>query len=43
MLENKKFFIKTHGCQMNVYDSDKLTDVLKVNLKMIETNDPQGC
>ena len=26
---------------MNVYDSDKLTDVLKVNLKMIETNDPQ--
>jgi tRNA-2-methylthio-N6-dimethylallyladenosine synthase len=41
MLENKKFFIKTHGCQMNVYDSDKLTDVLKVNLKMIETNDPQ--
>jgi tRNA-2-methylthio-N6-dimethylallyladenosine synthase len=41
MLENKKFFIKTHGCQMNVYDSDKLTDVLKVNLKMIETNDPK--
>jgi len=41
MLENKKFFIKTHGCQMNVYDSDKLTDVLKVNLKMVETNDPQ--
>jgi tRNA-2-methylthio-N6-dimethylallyladenosine synthase len=41
MLENKKFFIKTHGCQMNVYDSDKLTDVLKVNLKMTETNDPQ--
>jgi len=26
---------------MNVYDSDKLTDVLKVNLKMIETNDPK--
>ena len=42
MLENKKFFIKTHGCQMNVYDSDKLTDVLKVNLKMIETKDPQN-
>ena len=41
MLENKEFFIKTHGCQMNVYDSDKLTDVLKVNLKMIETNDPK--
>ncbi len=41
MLENKKFFIKTHGCQMNEYDSDKLTDVLKVNLKMIETKEPQ--
>ena len=26
---------------MNEYDSDKLTDVLKVNLKMIETKEPQ--
>ncbi|MBT3697017.1 MAG: tRNA (N6-isopentenyl adenosine(37)-C2)-methylthiotransferase MiaB [Gammaproteobacteria bacterium] len=41
MLENKKFFIKTHGCQMNEYDSGKLTDVLKINLKMIETKEPQ--
>ena len=40
MLENKKFFIKTHGCQMNEYDSDKLTDVLRVNLKMVETKNP---
>jgi len=23
-----KLFIKTHGCQMNVYDSDKMADVL---------------
>jgi len=23
-----KLFIKTHGCQMNVYDSDKMSDVL---------------
>ena len=38
MLENKKFFIKTHGCQMNEYDSDKLGDVLTKNLKMIQTN-----
>ena len=25
----KKLFIKTHGCQMNFYDSDKMTDLLK--------------
>ena len=41
MLENKKFFIKTHGCQMNEYDSDKMADVLKINLRMIETKEPQ--
>jgi len=39
MLENKKFFIKTHGCQMNEYDSEKLGDILKKNLRMIETKD----
>ena len=26
---SKKVFVKTFGCQMNVYDSDKITDVLK--------------
>ncbi len=25
----KKLFIKTHGCQMNFYDSDRMTDLLK--------------
>ncbi|MGH8859062.1 MAG: tRNA (N6-isopentenyl adenosine(37)-C2)-methylthiotransferase MiaB, partial [Polaromonas sp.] len=25
---SKKVFIKTFGCQMNEYDSDKLSDVL---------------
>lgn len=25
----KKLYIKTYGCQMNVYDSDRMTDVLK--------------
>ncbi len=25
----KKLFIKTYGCQMNFYDSDKITDTLK--------------
>lgn len=26
---SKKVFVKTYGCQMNVYDSDRMTDVLK--------------
>jgi len=26
-----KLFIKTHGCQMNEYDSDKMADVLAVS------------
>jgi tRNA-2-methylthio-N6-dimethylallyladenosine synthase len=26
---NKKLYIKTYGCQMNFYDSDKMSDVLK--------------
>ena len=25
----KKLYIKTHGCQMNMYDSDKMIDLLK--------------
>ena len=25
----KKLYIKTHGCQMNFYDSDRMTDLLK--------------
>lgn len=29
--QHKKLFIKTHGCQMNVYDSDKMADVLKAS------------
>jgi tRNA-2-methylthio-N6-dimethylallyladenosine synthase len=29
MGEHKKLFIKTYGCQMNVYDSQRMEDVLK--------------
>ena len=28
MAEQKKLFIKTYGCQMNVYDSQRMRDVL---------------
>ncbi|GJM13051.1 MAG: tRNA-2-methylthio-N(6)-dimethylallyladenosine synthase [Pseudohongiella sp.] len=28
-IETKKVFIKTHGCQMNEYDSDRMLDLLK--------------
>ena len=35
----KKVFIRTFGCQMNVYDSDKMADVLRVNGGYEKTDD----
>ena len=35
-----KLFIKTHGCQMNEYDSSKMADVLAVSHRMQVTQDP---
>jgi tRNA-2-methylthio-N6-dimethylallyladenosine synthase len=35
----KKLFIKTYGCQMNVYDSDRMADVL-APLGYTSTDDP---
>ena len=37
----KKVFIKTFGCQMNEYDSDKMADVLNANEGMIKTDTPE--
>ena len=36
----KKLFIKTFGCQMNEYDSDKMADVLGVNETIVRTETP---
>ncbi len=35
-----KVFIKTHGCQMNVYDSDRMLDALLGEHGMTVTDDP---
>jgi tRNA-2-methylthio-N6-dimethylallyladenosine synthase len=37
---SKKVFIKTYGCQMNVYDSQRMSDVL-LPLGYVGTEDPQ--
>jgi tRNA-2-methylthio-N6-dimethylallyladenosine synthase len=37
----KKLFIKTYGCQMNVYDSDRMSDVL-APLGYAATDMPEG-
>lgn len=36
-LKNKKFFLKTYGCQMNVHDSEQIKAILE-NLGMVETD-----
>jgi len=35
----KKLFIKTHGCQMNFYDSDKMSDLLKPHGYQLDNNE----
>jgi tRNA-2-methylthio-N6-dimethylallyladenosine synthase len=37
----KKLFIKTFGCQMNEYDSDKMADVLGVTEDIVRTDTPE--
>ena len=36
----KKLYLKTHGCQMNQYDSAKMADVLRVSHGLEVTEDP---
>ena len=35
----KKLYIKTYGCQMNFYDSDKITDLLKPHGYQLNANE----
>ncbi|MDO3623996.1 tRNA (N6-isopentenyl adenosine(37)-C2)-methylthiotransferase MiaB [Ralstonia pseudosolanacearum] len=37
----KKIFIKTFGCQMNEYDSDKMADVLNAAEGLVPTDTPE--
>jgi tRNA-2-methylthio-N6-dimethylallyladenosine synthase len=37
----KKVFIKTFGCQMNEYDSDKMVDVLNAANGLVKTDTPE--
>ena len=37
----KKVFIKTFGCQMNEYDSDKMADVLGASSGLVRTDIPE--
>ncbi|WP_018152640.1 tRNA (N6-isopentenyl adenosine(37)-C2)-methylthiotransferase MiaB [Leeia oryzae] len=38
---SKKIFIKTFGCQMNEYDSDKMADLLNVSEGLSKTDNPE--
>lgn len=38
----KKIYIKTYGCQMNEYDSQKMRDVLNASHDLEWTDDPQS-
>ncbi|MFO1346540.1 MAG: tRNA (N6-isopentenyl adenosine(37)-C2)-methylthiotransferase MiaB [Rhodocyclaceae bacterium] len=37
----KKLFIRTFGCQMNEYDSDKMADVLNASEGVVKTDNPE--
>ena len=37
----KKLFIRTFGCQMNEYDSDKIADVLNAAEGVVKTDNPE--
>ena len=43
-MKSKKFYIKTFGCQMNEYDSNKISELLKsISFKQIDEIDEADC
>ena len=36
----RKLYIKTHGCQMNEYDSSRMADVLAASHRLEVVQDP---
>lgn len=38
---SKKLYIKTHGCQMNEYDSARMRDLLQQSHDMVSTENPE--
>ena len=43
-MKSKKFYIKTFGCQMNEYDSNKISELLKsISFKQIDKIDEADC
>ena len=38
---SKKLYIKTHGCQMNEYDSARMRDLLQESHDLIPTDNPE--
>lgn len=41
MTEPRKLYIRTFGCQMNEYDSDKMVDVLNADSPLVLTDTPE--
>ena len=37
----KKLYIRTFGCQMNEYDSEKMADVLGAHEELVKTDNPE--
>ena len=38
---SKKLYVKSFGCQMNEYDSEKIEDILKSKKNLSQTNSPE--
>ena len=37
LILKKRIYIKTFGCQMNVYDSDRMADLVNNNYSLVKT------